>query len=82
MFLKSQHIIFVSKCSCSPRTCCRSSSRASIYESPHDKTNEMAVPPAKTQISLGIRPVRSESSLCVQWVSTSQGPKLSSCGQR
>ena len=26
------------------------------------------VHPAKTQISLGIRPVWSESSLCVQWV--------------
>ena len=29
----------------------------------HDKTNKMAVRPAKTQISLGIRPVWSESSL-------------------
>ena len=28
----------------------------------------MAVRPAKTQISLGIRPVWSESSLCAQWV--------------
>ena len=33
------------------------------YEPPHDKTNKMTVRPAKTQISLGIRPVRSESSL-------------------
>ena len=32
-------------------------------EPPHDKTNEMSVPPAKTQISLGIRPVWSESLL-------------------
>ena len=32
-------------------------------EPPHDKTNKMAVPPAKTQISLGIRPVWSESLL-------------------
>ena len=39
-----------------------------IYEPRHDKTNKMSVRPAKTQISLGIRPVRSESSLCVQWV--------------
>ena len=39
-----------------------------IIEPPHDKTNKMTVPPAKTQISLGIRPVRSESSLCAQWV--------------
>ena len=29
----------------------------------HDKTNKMSVPPAKTQISLGIRPVWSKSSL-------------------
>ena len=28
----------------------------------------MTVRPAKTQISLGIRPVWSESSLCAQWV--------------
>ena len=28
----------------------------------------MAVRPAKTQMSLGIRPVRPESSLCAQWV--------------
>ena len=27
------------------------------YELPHDKTNKMIVRPAKTQISLGIRPV-------------------------
>ena len=30
----------------------------------HDKTNKMAVHPAKIQISLGIRPVWSEPSLC------------------
>ena len=34
----------------------------------HDKTNKVSVRPAKTQISLGIRPVWPESSLCVQWV--------------
>ena len=34
----------------------------------HDKTNEMNVRTAKTQISLGICPVWSESSLCAQWV--------------
>ena len=34
-----------------------------VYEPRHDKTNKMAVRPAKTQISLGIRPVWSESSL-------------------
>ena len=33
-----------------------------------DKTNKMTVHPAKTRISLGIRPVWSESSLCTQWV--------------
>ena len=33
------------------------------FEPPHDKTNKMSVRPAKTQISLGIRPVWSESSL-------------------
>ena len=34
-----------------------------ISEPQHDKTNKMSVRPAKTQISLGIRPVWSESSL-------------------
>ena len=34
----------------------------------HDKTNKMSVRPAKTQISLGNRPVWSESSLCAQWI--------------
>ena len=33
------------------------------YEPPRHKTNKMTVRPAKTQISLGIRPVCSESSL-------------------
>ena len=37
-------------------------------EPPHDKTNKMSVRPVKTQISLGIRPVWSGSSLCAQWV--------------
>ena len=32
------------------------------------QTNKVSVRPAKTQISLGIRPVWSESSLCAQWV--------------
>ena len=39
-----------------------------IHEPPHDKTNKMSKRPAKTQISLGICPVWSESSLCAQWV--------------
>ena len=34
----------------------------------HDKTNKMSVRLAKTHISLGIRPVWSESSLCAQCV--------------
>ena len=34
-----------------------------LFEPRHDKTNTVTVRPAKTQISLGIRPVRSESSL-------------------
>ena len=38
------------------------------FKPPHDKTNKMTVRPAKTKISLGIRPVWSESSLCSQWV--------------
>ena len=38
------------------------------HELRHDKTNKVTVRPAKPQISLGIRPVWSESSLCAQWV--------------
>ena len=34
-----------------------------VVEPPHDKTNKVSVRPAKTKISLDIRPVRSESSL-------------------
>ena len=34
------------------------------FEPPHDKTNKMICAPAKSQISLSIRPVGSESSLC------------------
>ena len=34
----------------------------------HDKTNKVSVRPAKTQISLGIRPVLSAFSLCAQGV--------------
>ena len=33
-----------------------------------DKSNNVTVRPAKTEISLGIRPVWSESSLCAQWI--------------
>ena len=35
-----------------------------INELPRDKINKVSVRPAKTQISLGIRPVWSEFSLC------------------
>ena len=38
------------------------------FEPPHDKTNKLTVRPAKTQISLGIPPVWSKSSLCTQWI--------------
>ena len=34
----------------------------------NDKTKKVTLRPAKTQISLGISPVLSESSLCAQWV--------------
>ena len=37
-------------------------------EPPHDKRNKMRYAPAKVRISLCIRPVWSESSLCAQWV--------------
>ena len=37
--------------------------RECTFEPPHDKTSKMTVRPAKTQISLGISPVWSESSL-------------------
>ena len=39
-----------------------------IIEPRHDKTNKVSVRPAKTQISLGIRLLWSESSLCAQLV--------------
>ena len=42
----------------------------STPEPRHDKTNKMSVRPAKTQISLGIRPVWSVSLLCAEWVVT------------
>ena len=42
------------------------------YEPRHEKTSKVSVRPAKTQISLGICPVWSESSLCGQWVHKDQ----------
>ena len=57
-------------------TCCYVFKHTKIFygmhKPPHDKTNKMSVRPAKTQISLGIRPVWSESSLCAQWIA--KGP--------
>ena len=38
------------------------------FEPPYDKTNTMTVRQAKIQISMGIRPVWSESSMWAQWV--------------
>ena len=48
---------------CKRMSICFANSVEEPFEPPHDKTNYMAVHPAKTQISLGIRPVWSESSL-------------------
>ena len=50
------------------------------YEPPHDKTNRLTVRPAKTQISLGIRPDWSESSLCAQWVAKDSSFLHADCG--
>ena len=51
---------------------------SSKFEPHHDKTNK-SVRPAKTQISLGIRPVRSVFAVRLMG---SWGPTVSSCGQR
>ena len=63
--------LFIQTCLCKnfviPLVYCK------LLESPHDKTNKVTVHPAKTQISLGIRPVWSESSLCAQWVPKDPG---------
>ena len=48
-------------------------------EPQHDKTNKVSVRPAKTQISLGIRPVWSVFAVRSMG---SWGPKVSLCGQR
>ena len=49
----------------------RNTFRSKKNEPRHDKTNKMSVRPAKTQISLGIRPVWSESSRCPVWSESS-----------
>ena len=48
---------------CLIHVCRFSRDEAHLYEPRHDKPNKMSVRPAQTQISLGIRPVWSESSL-------------------
>ena len=48
--------------------------KGKLFEPRHDKTNKMAVRQAKTEISLGIRPVWSESSLCAEWIA--KGPSF------
>ena len=48
---------------CERMSICFANSVVEPFEPPYDKTNNMAVRPAKTQIILGIRPVWSESSL-------------------
>ena len=49
---------------------CRHANYFCLFEPRNDKTNKLSVRPAKTQISLGISPVWSESSLCAEWVAT------------
>ena len=44
-------------------TVCQRDPKRQPFEPRHDTTNKVTVRPAKTQISLGIRPVWSESSL-------------------
>ena len=55
--LKTADSVLLSLLQTSRLICC--TGRKIIDEPRHDKTNKMAVHPAKTQISLGIRPVRS-----------------------
>ena len=47
---------------------------AKLFEPQHEKNNKVNVCLAKTQISLGIRPVWSKSSLCASWVA--KGPRF------
>ena len=42
--------------------------KENAFKPPHVKTNKTTVRSANTQISLGIRPVWSESLLCAHWV--------------
>ena len=78
LFTVSRHVTWIVPLTCSVNTM-RKQQRpwprhvyifalSSMYEPRYDKTNKLSVRPAKTQISLGIRPAWSESSLCAQWV--------------
>ena len=49
-------------------TSCKDIPLKHLSEPRHDKTNKMIVRPVKTQISLGIRLVWSDTSLRAQWV--------------
>ena len=60
LFLEQNFVGFVPECLTKK---CNKSTMKILFEPPHDKTNKMSVRPAKTQISLGIRSVWSESSL-------------------
>ena len=57
----SSHVLWHQRCTSTRLKLCQSLSR--LTELPHDKTNKMSVCPAKTHISLGIRPVWSEPLL-------------------
>ena len=61
--LKLYHKVIHCLPTCQSKNLGSSSNFPFTYEPPHDKTNKMTVHPAKTKISLGIRPVWSESSL-------------------
>ena len=66
--LGAQVILMVLSCCSSFSVPGGSMTHSLLCEPVHDKTSKMTVRPAKTQISLGIRPVWSESSLCTLWV--------------
>ena len=52
----------------------KSTNQTNKIEPLHDRTNNLTVRPAKTPISLGIRPVWSDFSLCIQLVA--KNPKF------
>ena len=72
LFIKWPTVYRFLSCSIPPlnivwiRTCNKYHNK--IIEPPRDKTNKVSMRPAKTQISLGIRTIWSESLLCAQWV--------------